>query len=291
MQIQKSFVETTTGQIYVVPTPIGNLEDITFRALKTLQDVAVIAAEDTRHTKRLLNHFDIPTPLISYHEHNKTMREAQLMDRLEKGESIAIVSDAGMPSISDPGYELVQAAIKKDVPVIVLPGANAALCALVGSGLPATEFLFYGFLPRKKKDKIYELERLAPLGATLIFYESPYRLKNTLQALRETLNNREAVIARELTKRFEAYIRGTIDDLLTWAETHEIKGEYCIVVSGQHETEVQATSLWWATLSIKEHVNHYIETEDLHPKAAIKCVAKDRERPSREIYQHFHMEK
>src|SRR5699024_8988768 len=143
MHIQKSFTDMERGHIYVVPTPIGNLEDITFRALKTLKEVALIAAEDTRNTKKLLNHFDIKTPLVSYHEHNKTSREEQLMARLELGESIAVVSDAGMPSISDPGYELVLAAIQKDIPVIVLPGANAALCALVGSGLPAKEFLFY----------------------------------------------------------------------------------------------------------------------------------------------------
>lgn|SRR5690625_166184 len=290
MQIQNNASHSECGHVYVVPTPIGNLEDITFRALKTLEEVSVIAAEDTRHTKKLLNHFDIHTSLLSYHEHNKMSREEQLISRLEKGESIAIVSDAGMPSISDPGYELVQAAIKKDIPVVVLPGANAALCALVGSGLPAKEFLFYGFLPRKKKEKLNELKRLALYEATLIFYESPYRLKNTLQAIREQVGDRQAVIARELTKRFEEYVRGSVEDLLAWSASHDLKGEYCIVVSGQQEKIEQQTPLWWSSLTIKAHVNHYIKADHLHPKAAIKCVAKDRQMPSRDVYQQFHID-
>lgn len=279
------------GHIYVVPTPIGNLEDITFRALKTLKEVALIAAEDTRNTKKLLNHFDIKTPLISYHEHNKTSREEQLMARLKLGESIAVVSDAGMPSISDPGYELVLAAIQKDIPVIVLPGANAALCALVGSGLPAKEFLFYGFLPRKKKDKIEELKRLATLEATLIFYESPHRLKDTLQAIREQLGDREAVIARELTKRFEEYVRGSIDDLETWSHTNELKGEFCLVVSGERDNIERQNTLWWSPLTIKDHVEHYVESEDIRTKEAIKRVAEDRQMSSREVYQIYHVKK
>lgn len=150
MNIQKSFDDETAGVLYVVPTPIGNLEDITFRALKILKSVSLIAAEDTRNTKKLLNHFELSTPLISYHEHNKTAREEQLLERIKRGESIAIVSDAGMPTISDPGFEIVQAVIEEDQRVVVLPGANAALCGLIGSGLPTDEFYFYGFLPRKK---------------------------------------------------------------------------------------------------------------------------------------------
>lgn len=291
MNVQKSFSDTDKGHVYIVPTPIGNLEDITFRSLKTLKTVHVIAAEDTRHTKKLLNHFDIHTSLISYHEHNKESREKQLLSQLEQGESIAVVSDAGMPSISDPGYELVQAAIQKDIAVIVLPGANAALCALVGSGLPAEEFLFYGFLPRKKKDKQAELERLSTLKATLVFYESPYRLKDTLQRIREQLGDRQAVIARELTKRFEEYIRGSVEDLVHWSESNELKGEYCLVISGQQIEIEQHASLWWSPLSMVEHVNHYMTTEELHPKAAIKRVAKDRQMPSRDVYEQFHIKK
>lgn len=290
MKIQKSFEDEDRGIVYVVPTPIGNLEDITFRALKVLKEVTVIAAEDTRNTKNLLNHFDIHTPLLSYHEHNKEAREEQLIKRLADGEKIALVSDAGMPAISDPGYELVQAAIGADQPVVVLPGANAALCALVGSGLSAKEFLFYGFLPRKKKDKEAELTRLKTLPATIIFYESPYRLKDTLKALYEQLGNRDLVIARELTKRFEEYVRGTISELLSWAENHELKGEFCLVLEGKQESEKQEDLLWWSHLSVKDHVTHYIEEQSIKSKEAIKLVAKDRQMVKRDVYQIFHRE-
>src|SRR5690625_2068264 len=276
MQTQNSTPHSECGHVYVVPTPIGNLEDITFRALKTLQEVAVIAAEDTRHTKKLLNHFDIHTPLLSYHEHNKMSREDQLISRLEHGDSIAIVSDAGMPSISDPGYELVQAAIQKDIPVVVLPGANAALCALVGSGLPAEEFLFYGFLTRKKKEKLNELKRLALYEAKLIFYASPYRLKDTLHAIHDQLGNRQLVVARELTKRFEEYVRGTTEEIITWAGQQELKGEFCIIVEGSTSSEDQEDSLWWGHLAVEDHVKHYIEEENRSSKEAIKQVAADR---------------
>src|SRR5690625_2965791 len=277
MKIQKSFEKENEdkGIIYVVPTPIGNLEDITFRALKILKEATIIAAEDTRNTRNLLNHFDIHTPLLSYHEHNKDAREAQLIERLEKGDKIALVSDAGMPAISDPGYELVQAAIGADQAVVVLPGANAALCALVGSGLPANEFLFYGFLPRKKKDKVLELTRLKSLPATIIFYESPHRLKDTLKTFYEQLGDRNVVIARELTKRLEEYVRGTISDLLTWAENHELKGEFCLVLEGNHESEQQRNTLWWSHFSVDDHVTHYIEEQGISSKEAIKLVATD----------------
>ena len=290
MKIQKSFEKENEdkGIIYVVPTPIGNLEDITFRSLKILKEATIIAAEDTRNTRNLLNHFDIHTPLLSYHEHNKDAREAQLMERLEKGDKIALVSDAGMPAISDPGYELVQAAINADQAVVVLPGANAALCALVGSGLPTDEFIFYGFLPRKKKDKALELTRLKSLPSTMIFYESPHRLKDTLQVFYDQLGERNAVIARELTKRFEEYVRGTISELLAWAENHELKGEFCLVLEGNHESEQQGDTLWWSHLSVDDHVTHYMEKQEISSKEAIKLVATDRKMAKREVYQMFH---
>lgn len=243
MNIQKSFEDETRSALYVVPTPIGNLEDITYRALNVLKNVSVIAAEDTRNTKKLLHYFEIMTPLVSYHEHNKRGREAELIKRLDGGESIAIVSDAGMPAISDPGYELVQAAIERKYRVVVLPGANAALCALVGSGLPADAFYFYGFLPRKKKERTEELERLQSYQATLLFYESPYRMKETLKALQTSFGNRRAAIARELTKRFEEYVRGTLDELLDWAEQKEMKGEFCLVVEGNAEAPEESTKI------------------------------------------------
>ncbi|MFA1822354.1 16S rRNA (cytidine(1402)-2'-O)-methyltransferase [Virgibacillus oceani] len=291
MNIQKSFEETEKGVLYVVPTPIGNLEDITYRALKILESAHYIAAEDTRNTKKLLNHFEIATSLISYHEHNKMAREEQLIHKLSQGESIAIVSDAGMPAISDPGYEIVQTAIKREFKVVVLPGANAALCALIGSGLPTNEFYFYGFLPRKKKEKETELVRLKNVQATLLFYESPYRLKDTLKIMKSSLGMRQAAIARELTKRFEEYVRGSLDELMTWSNENEIRGEFCIIVEGSEAGAVEnEPAIWWRELSIEEHVNHYVEKENYRNKEAIKRVALDRNVPKREIYQAYHVD-
>ncbi|MFD1849276.1 16S rRNA (cytidine(1402)-2'-O)-methyltransferase [Oceanobacillus bengalensis] len=289
MKVQKSFDDDSKGVIYIVPTPIGNLEDITYRALNILKSVSVIAAEDTRNTKKLLNHFDISIPLISYHEHNKLSREDQLLTKVEQGESIALVSDAGMPAISDPGYELVKAAIERDEKVVVLPGANAALCALVGSGLPAGEFYFYGFLPRKKKEKVAELERLKHIQATLLFYESPYRVKDTLAVIGETLGNRNVVAARELTKRFEEYTRGNVDEVIEWMRENEPKGEFCLVVEGNDTRETIELSNWWDNLSIREHIDYYIENKQVSNKEAIKLVAVDRKMPKREVYQIYHV--
>ncbi|MGM8365508.1 16S rRNA (cytidine(1402)-2'-O)-methyltransferase [Virgibacillus sp. W0181] len=290
MQIQKSFdQQNSTGTIYVVPTPIGNLEDITYRALTVLKTVQWIAAEDTRNTKNLLRHFDIHTPLVSYHEHSKASREHDLLDRLANGESIALVSDAGMPTISDPGNELIQAAISERIPVISLPGANAALCALVASGLSTTEFLFHGFLPRKKKEKIAALENLQTMKATLLFYESPYRLTDTLGQLQAVFGNRQAVIGRELTKRFEEYVRGTMDELLSWSRETELKGEFCIVVEGSNQDQSNEDSLWWSHLSVQDHVYYYMENNKLTSKDAIKQVATDRKMAKRNVYQQFHM--
>jgi 16S rRNA (cytidine1402-2'-O)-methyltransferase len=290
MMIQKSFENRNEGSLYVVPTPIGNLEDITYRALSILKSVSVIAAEDTRNTIKLLNHFNISTPLISYHEHNKLGREDQLLEKLANGESIALVSDAGMPAISDPGYEIVKAATEKNFSVIVLPGANAALCALVGSALPNKEFLFYGFLPRKQKEKEEELDRLGRYKATLLFYESPYRVKETLKAIQKQLGNRNIAIARELTKRFEEYVRGTANEIMEWANQSELKGEFCIVVEGNSEEQLEEVENWWGNLEIPAHVDYYIHEQELSSKDAIKQVAKDRSLPKRDVYQAYHIE-
>ncbi|GAB4072097.1 16S rRNA (cytidine(1402)-2'-O)-methyltransferase [Barrientosiimonas marina] len=291
MKIQRSFSsDEEVGTVYAVPTPIGNLEDITFRALKTLETVSVIAAEDTRNTQKLLQHFDIPTPLVSYHEHNKENRGRELLSRLEKGESIAVVSDAGMPVISDPGYELMTAAIAADYPAVALPGANAALCALVGSGLSSDEFLFYGFLPRKKKEKEAELERLKPLSATLLLYESPYRIKDTLTMIKATLGNRPIAIARELTKKFEEYTRGTAAELLDWADETAMKGEFCLVIEGNAGDSEQGSDLWWSHLSVVEHVRYYIDETGYTSKEAIKRAALDRKMAKRDVYQAFHID-
>lgn len=289
MHIQQSYTENNYGVLYVVPTPIGNLEDITFRALKTLEEVDVIAAEDTRHTQKLLTHFQIKNQLISYHEHNREERIPELISRLEQGDNIGLVSDAGMPAISDPGHELVKAAIALDIAVVVLPGANAALSALVGSGLPTGKFLFYGFLPRKKREKEAELSNVKNEPATLIFYESPYRIAATLQAILEQLGDREIVIARELTKLYEEYIRGTTTEVLTWVKEHPLKGECCIVVAGADDQTTSSGSDWWASLTVSEHVAHYEETKQVPHKDAMRLVAQERGISRREVYQQIHV--
>lgn len=288
--IQKSFEDDLKGKLYVVPTPIGNLEDITYRALNTLKSADLIAAEDTRNTQKLLNYFDIHTSLLSYHEHNKREREETIVNKIKEGQSVALVSDAGMPAISDPGYELVRAVTRAELPVVVLPGANAALCALVGSGLPASEFYFYGFLPRKKKEKQAELDRLRSLKATLLIYESPYRIKDTLKVIHEQLGNRNVTIARELTKRFEEYIRGTVEELISWAENTELRGEFCLVIEGSSKVHPSSEDMWWSRLSVEDHVTYLIEEQSLSSKEAIKQVATERKLPKREVYQAYHIE-
>ncbi|WP_156855285.1 16S rRNA (cytidine(1402)-2'-O)-methyltransferase [Oceanobacillus sp. AG] len=290
MMIQKSFANEIEGAIILVPTPIGNLEDITYRALNTLKTATVIAAEDTRNTRKLLNYFEITTPLTSYHEYTKKEKVEKLINEAERGAKIAVVSDAGMPAISDPGTDIVEAALERNIKVIVLPGANAALSALVGSGLSTEEFYFYGFLPRKKKEMVEVLERLRSIPATLLFYESPFRVKQTLNVLHETLGNREIALARELTKRFEEYIRGTMEEVLTWTETNELKGEFVIVVEGASEDETDTEGDWWAGLDMKEHVEHYMDKEGLSSKEAIKQTAVDRGIPKREVYQNYHIQ-
>lgn len=289
MNIQNSFDGTNQGALYVVPTPIGNLDDMTFRAVKTLKEVDMIAAEDTRNTVKLLHYFDIQTELISYHEHNKDSKGQVLLQRLENGKSIAVVSDAGMPAISDPGEDLVRIAVEASYPVIVLPGANAALCALVGSGLPAKEFLFYGFLPRKAKEKEAVLKRLDSLWATLLFYESPYRLLDTLTVLHHYLGDRKMTVARELTKKFESYIRGSALEVIEWARENKVKGECCIVVEGSDESE-EENAFWWSYLSIVQHVDYYMDNDSLASKEAIKKVALDRHLPKRTVYNAYHVD-
>ncbi|WP_173918029.1 16S rRNA (cytidine(1402)-2'-O)-methyltransferase [Halobacillus sp. Marseille-Q1614] len=290
MNIQKSYTKREgQGSLYIVPTPIGNLEDMTYRAVSMLQEADAIAAEDTRNTKKLLNHFEISTPLISYHEHNKQTRGPQLLQDIKDGQMIAVVSDAGMPGISDPGADLVQEAIEEDISVIVLPGCNAALPALVGSGLPTEQFYFYGFLPRKKKDRQVILESLTSQASTLIFYESPHRLKEMLGHLYEQFGNRQVAIARELTKRYEEYVRGSLEEVLEWAKEGEVRGEFCVIVEGAQEDE-SSDQFWWSHLSTKEHVEYYIEKKQLKPKEAIKQTSVDRKMKKRDVYQVYHVE-
>lgn len=287
MKQQKSFEEgNEKGILYLVPTPIGNLEDITFRAISTLKDVDWIAAEDTRNTKKLCNYFDIQTPLISYHEHNKEKSGKHIIQLLEEGKKVAIVSDAGMPAISDPGFDIVSWALEKDFKVISLPGANAALTALTASGLPPQPFYFYGFLNRKKKDRIIELEKMKYIKDTIIFYEAPHRLKETIETILEVFGDRKIVLARELTKKFEEYIRGTLRDAIDWIEENEVRGEFCIIVEGAMEEEQKEES-FWENLSLNEHVQTYIN-DGYSTKEAIKKVAVDRNLSKREVYREFH---
>ncbi|MFB3171192.1 16S rRNA (cytidine(1402)-2'-O)-methyltransferase [Neobacillus sp. 179-C4.2 HS] len=289
---QKSFEnEAQKGILYLVPTPIGNLEDMSFRAVRILKEADLIAAEDTRNTKKLCNYFEIQTPVVSYHEHNKESSGEKLIHKIKEGLKIALVSDAGMPAISDPGYELVEAAISEKVTVVPLPGANAALPALIASGLTCQPFYFYGFLNRSKKEKRTELESLKRQTGTLVFYESPHRLKETLTVMYEILGNRKAAICRELTKKFEEFIRGNLSELLEWVHQDEIRGEFCLIIEGADENTLkEEESSWWETLSIEEHVNHYINVKDIPSKEAIKQTAKDRSINKREVYQAYHID-
>jgi 16S rRNA (cytidine1402-2'-O)-methyltransferase len=287
---QKSFDnEEQKGILYLVPTPIGNLEDISYRALRILKEVDFIAAEDTRNTKKLCNYFEITTPLVSYHEHNKETSGEKLIVKLKEGQKIAVVSDAGMPTISDPGFELVSAALEEKLTVVPLPGANAALTSLIASGLQSQPFYFYGFLNRQKKEKKKQLESLKNQQATIIFYESPHRLKETLTLMLEFLGDRQIALCRELTKKYEEFIRGSLTEVIGWANEDEIRGEFCLIVEGSKEEQTEETS-WWEHLTIEEHVNHYISINKSPSKEAIKQVAKDRGLSKRDVYQSYHIQ-
>lgn len=286
---QKSFSGDVRGALYLVPTPIGNLEDMTFRAIRMLKEADIIAAEDTRNTVKLLNHFEITTRMTSYHQFTKENKEDNIIQRMLDGEVVALVSDAGMPSISDPGYELVQSALNASIPVIPLPGANAALTALIASGLAPQPFYFYGFLPRQNKERTQEIEKLAAHEETWILYESPHRLKETLKAIiKITGNDRKIVLCRELTKRFEEFLRGTVEDALNWATDEEVRGEFCIIIEGNANPPVAEELLWWQEMDIKTHVTTVMEQENVSSKDAIKTVMKARNLPKREVYAAYH---
>ncbi len=279
MKRQRSYQEDE-GKLYLVPTPIGNLQDMTFRSVEILKTVDLIAAEDTRNTIKLLNHFAISTPQISLHEHNYQQRIPQLIEKLQEGESIAQVSDAGMPSISDPGHELVLACIKENIPVISLPGATAGLTALIASGLEVQPFTFYGFLPRKKKEQQEALEILKGKEETSIFYESPFRLKETLENILKVLGNRNVVICRELTKIYEEYLRGQTQELIDLLKENPLKGECVLMVEGSKTKENYP----------KDIQVHFQELKELglSDKEIIKEVAKIRQMKKQDVYKIFH---
>lgn len=282
---QKSFKgHHETGSLYLVPTPIGNLEDMTYRSVRILQEVDLIASEDTRNTQKLLNHFEIQTPQKSLHEHNYKERIPQLIAELMSGRSIAQVSDAGMPSISDPGHELVLACIQAGIPVVAIPGPTAGMTALIASGLLPQPFLFYGFLGRKKKEQQTTLETLKEYTATLIFYESPYRISATLTNMLTVFGNRQVVLCRELTKIHEEYLRGNIEELLDYIEEHPVKGECCLLVEGNTGSEEPQTQIEG---SLKEQVEQLIALGE-KTNAAIKAVAVKNGLKKQEVYRQFH---
>lgn len=282
MNRQKSF-ENQKPTLFVVATPIGNLNEMTYRAIQVLKDVDYIAAEDTRNTVKLLNHFDISTKLVSHHEHNLMTAIPKIVHDLKNGLNIALVSDAGYPAISDPGYELVKEVIKEGMNVVPISGANACLDALVVSGIAPQPFLFYGFLDRNDKNKKKELEKLKKYQETIVFYEAPHRIKKTLKLMYDILGNRSIALCRELTKKHEEINRGTIEEILSVID--DMKGEMVIVVEGSHE-EFQNQPLVFEQ-SIVEHVEEYIE-KGMSTKDAIKEVAKERKLSKNIVYNEYH---
>lgn len=278
--------EVKNGTLYLVPTPIGNLSDITQRAIDVLSNVDIVAAEDTRNTKFLLNHFDIHKRIIAYHEHNKQTAGDFLIELLKSGKSIAQCSDAGMPVISDPGYDLVKKALSENIDIVPLPGPNAALTALIASGLDSRQFTFIGFLPKTTSKKKKILKSILNLEMTIIFYEAPHRLKETLQLLLNALGNRRAVLARELTKKFETFERDSIQDLLNGLEEKTVRGEYVILVEGHKESESDKNKLE------NDWKKEALSLSNLKPlKEVARSMAIKFNLSRREVYQYLLNEK
>ena len=276
----------TIGKLFLVPTPIGNLKDITLRALEVLKSVDIIAAEDTRQSLKLLNHFEIKKSLISYHQHNEQGKSEEIIDRLERGENIALVTDAGTPGISDPGAVIVSRCIEKQIPFEVLPGATAITTALVYSGLDTTKFIFRGFIPRETKERKILLEEIKDVKESIIIYESPNRLLSTLDLIYNNLGNRKIAVCRELTKLHEEIVRGSIDEVIKTFEERTIKGEFVLVIQGKQQEMIEEENRKkWENLTIREHILYYIENGS-SKKDAIKLVAKDRNVPKGEIYKY-----
>lgn len=270
------------GKLYIVATPIGNLEDITLRALKILKEVDLIAAEDTRQTLKLLNHFEISKPLISYHRHNEEIKSNILIEKLKNGENIALVSDAGTPGICDPGEDVIKKAIDEDIEVIPIPGACAFVNALIASGLDTKEFSFLGFLPLNKKLRKEKLKEIEESSKTIIIYEAPHKMKNTLIDLKNILKDRRIVLARELTKIHEEFIRCDVEEILNNIEN--IKGEMILIIEGTHNKINVESEL--NLLTLEEHYKYY-ENQGFDKKEIIKKIAKDRNVNKNEIYMKF----
>lgn len=274
-----------SGMLYLCATPIGNLEDITFRVLRTLKEVDLIAAEDTRNSIKLLNHFEIKTPMTSYHEYNKIEKAYQLVEKLREGKNIALITDAGTPGISDPGEDLVRICYEEGIPVTSLPGPAACITALTMSGLPTRRFAFEAFLPRDKKERADVLGSLSNETRTIIIYEAPHHLVRTLEELHEVLGNRRLSICRELTKRYEEKTLTTIEDSLIFYRDNEPRGEYVLVLEGKtFEEQRKEQRESWESMSIEEHMAVY-EQQGVDHKEAMKLVAKDRGISKRDVYQ------
>lgn len=276
-----------TGTLYLCATPIGNLEDITYRVLRTLKEVDLIAAEDTRNSIRLLNHFEIKTPMTSYHEYNKIEKAYQLVAKMREGKNIALITDAGTPGISDPGEDIVRICYEEGIPVTSLPGAAACITALTMSGLPTRRFAFEAFLPKDKKEHQAVLEELKTETRTIIIYEAPHHLVRTLQELHDTLGgDRRLTICRELTKRHEEKLQMTLADSLSYYEVNEPRGEYVLIIAGRSREEMKKEEqAGWEALSLEEHMAHY-ESQGIDRKEAMKRVAKDRGVSKRDIQCH-----
>ena len=274
------------GKIYLVPTPIGNLGDITLRALEVLKSVDLIAAEDTRQSLKLLNHFNIKKSLISYHKHNEQGKSEELIDRVRNGENIAVISDAGTPGISDPGSIVLKKCIENGIDVEVLPGATAFTTAIIYSGLDTSAFILRGFLPRENKEKKEFVESLKDRRETIIFYESPYRVIDTLTFLKENFGNRNIAVCRELTKLHEEIYRGSLEEAICYFNDNIPKGEFVLVLQGKSLEEIRNENVAkWEDMSIKDHIIYFIN-QGMSKKDAIKQVSKDRELPKSEVYKH-----
>ena len=271
------------GILYLVATPIGNLDDITLRAIKILQEVDIIAAEDTRHSLKLLNHLNISKPLISYHRHNEEIKSELLINNLLEGKNIALISDAGTPVISDPGEEIVKIALEKNIKIVPIPGACALITALIASGIDSKEFLFMGFLPTNKKNRKEKLAQIDKTSHTIILYEAPHKLLSTLQDLNSFLENRKIVLARELTKIHEEFISGTAEELLNKLENP--KGEFVIIIEKSNKNENNNIN-FLNDLSLEEHFDFYIN-QGFSKNEAIKKIAKDKNVNKNEIYKNF----
>ena len=273
--------------LYICGTPIGNLEDMTYRVVRVLSEVDLIAAEDTRQSVKLLNHFDIKTPLTSYYEHNKDVKGPQLIKLLQEGKDIALVTDAGMPGISDPGEDLIKLCYENNVPVTVVPGPTAVVTALVLSGLNSRSYIFEGFLPRNKKQRAEVLERLVDESRTTVFYEAPHHLVDTLDSIYKTVGDRNIAVARELTKKHETVNRGAVGEVLEYFKENEPKGEFVLVLEGKDKEKIKEDKIAsFEEMTIEEHFNMYIE-QCMSEKDAMKQVAKDRGIGKRDVYAYI----